>query len=314
MSQPAPILRLERFRELWVHTGTACNLSCPFCHEGSEPGDKRLGAPTLEALAPHLDAAAAQGIERFAFTGGEPLIHRGMLEILLYALRLRPATVLTNGTAPFIRRTHHLALLREAPHPLTLRVSIDHADEARHDAGRGLKNFRKALEGLRLLHAAGFAVGITRQITPGEDAAKVAAQFRQLLRKQHLPEDLPVVALPELGSLFDQAKRAAAAGEACAPLHGMPASGPYERAAPGCTRSRMLLVRDETLRFQACPLTDDAPRFETGRSLPESLAAQVVPDHPRCTACLGPGVDYIGAACSPAPTPHVLPGVQSTLL
>ena len=112
-------ISLTAFRELWIHTGTACNLSCPFCHEGSRPADTRLGSLTLTELAPLLDEAAALGVERFAFTGGEPLILRDIHAILLHALRLRPVLVLTNGTAPFIRRAHHLASLRAAPHALT---------------------------------------------------------------------------------------------------------------------------------------------------------------------------------------------------
>ena len=34
-------------QELWFHTGTACNLACPFCLEGSKPGDDRLNRITL---------------------------------------------------------------------------------------------------------------------------------------------------------------------------------------------------------------------------------------------------------------------------
>ena len=34
--------------ELWFHTGTACNLACPFCLEGSRPGDNRLERITLD--------------------------------------------------------------------------------------------------------------------------------------------------------------------------------------------------------------------------------------------------------------------------
>lgn len=287
-ASPHQPIAIRHFHELWIHAGTACNLSCPFCHEGSKPGDARIAPPRLAQLAPWLDAAAAQGVERFAFTGGEPLILKGILEILLHALRLRPALVLTNGTAPFIRRSHQLAQLRAAAHPLTFRVSIDYPDEALHDAGRGLRNFRKALEGLRLLHAAGFAVGITRQITPGEDAAAVAARFRQLLRKQRLPEDLPLVALPELGALGESPKSMAAPAPAgaCAP----------PRVAPTCARGRMLLMRGSEPRFHACPLTDDSERFDTGGTLQAALAATVLPEHPRCALCLGPGVDYAGTA------------------
>lgn len=270
------------FRELWVHTGTTCNLSCPFCHEGSKPGDRRIDAPTLAELLPVLDQAAASGVARFAFTGGEPLIFKGIVDLLQHALSLRPVLVLTNGTAPFIRRAHQLALLREAPHPLSFRVSIDYADEARHDAGRGLKNFRKALEGLRLLHAAGFAVGITRQVTAGEDAGTVARAFRQLLRKQNLPEDLPIVALPDVGKL----------GMAVASQPLPPDLSPARE--PTCARGRMVMKSVTGLRFQACPLTDDAVRFDCGDTLPAALAVRVLPDHPRCRHCFDPGVDYAG--------------------
>ncbi len=290
MSLPAPTtLRLTRLRELWVHTGTACNLSCPFCHEGSKPGDARIASPTLAQLAPVLEQAAALGAQRFAFTGGEPLILKGILEILLYALGRRPVLVLTNGTAPFIRRAHQLALLRQAPHPLAFRVSIDYPEEARHDASRGLRNFRKALEGLRQLHAAGFAVGITRQRSADEDAARVEAQFRQLLRRQRLPEDLPLVALPDLGA-FGGTAPAARAGDAA-----QEPAGP-----PLCTDTRMVLADDGGLRFHACPLTDDAARFNTGDTLQQALLAQVLPDHPRCRLCRTQGVPYGAGGLLPA--------------
>lgn len=283
MNAPAPAILLNGLRELWIHTGTACNLSCPFCHEGSKPGDDRIGAPTLAQLAPLLDEADALGVERFAFTGGEPLILKGILDILLHALRLRPALVLTNGTAPFIRRTHQLAQLRQAPHPLSFRVSIDHAEEARHDAARGLKNFRKAMEGLKLLHAAGFEVGITRQIVAGEDAAAVEAKFRQVLRRQGLPTDLPIVALPDL----------AAYGET-GHLTPVPRADDKVIDLP-CARSRMALLRGGVVRLHACPLTDDDAQFDVGGSLTEALAAQVVTRHPRCAVCRHAGVDYAGA-------------------
>lgn len=286
-------IRLQQLRELWIHTGTACNLSCPFCHEGSKPGDARIPAPMLAQLAPLMNEAATLGVERFAFTGGEPLILKGMLEILLHALRLRPSLVLTNGTAPFIRRAHQLAQLRAAPYPVTFRVSIDYPDEVRHDAGRGLKNFRKALEGLRLLHAAGLQVGITRQVTPGEDAAAVDAQYRQLLRRNRLPEDLSIVALPELGALGNTPRFPAPA-----PLPASAPAGfaPQTPQQPPCARSRMLMVWGAELRVQACPLTDDDARFDLGNTLPAALEASVAPVHPRCALCRGPGVDYAGPA------------------
>lgn len=284
--QPIPIA-INAFRELWVHTGTACNLSCPFCHEGSKPGDSRLEAPSLVELAPLLNEAAARGVNRFAFTGGEPLILKGIREILLHALCLKPVLVLTNGTAPFIRRSHHLAELAQAPNELSFRVSIDFPEEARHDAGRGLKNFRKALEGLRLLHAAGFTVGITRLTAPDEDAQAVNAAFVRLLRKHHLPQDLQIVALPDLGTPGASSGPSAAVD--------FPA---YPHPAPACATSRMVLRRGGSMQFHACPLTDDDQRFSTGETLETALAARVHTNHPRCALCLAPGVDYAGCHCT----------------
>jgi sulfatase maturation enzyme AslB (radical SAM superfamily) len=279
-------ITLQQFRDLWIHTGTACNLSCPFCHEGSKPGDDRLQAITLAEVAPLMNEAAAQGVERFAFTGGEPLILREILPILLHALQLRPALVLTNGTAPFIRRSHQLAQLRAAPNPLSFRVSIDHPNEVQHDAGRGLKNFRKALEGLRLLLEAGFAVGITRQQLPGEDPRAVESKFRNLLRKQRLPEDLQLVPLPELGAL-------GAPGDQTLPAVAAKGSA-GTTVMPACSRSRMLLKRSDTLRLAPCPLVDDDPTFDASSDLLAALDRPTAPRHRRCQTCLQQGVNYIG--------------------
>lgn len=279
-------MRLQRFRELWIHTGSTCNLSCPFCHEGSSPGDQRIPAPPMAQLLPWLERAAAAGVERFAFTGGEPLIHREIVPIMQAALALRPVLVLTNGTAPLIRRAHHLALWRAQPHALTLRVSLDFPDEAQHDAGRGLKNFRKAMEGLKLLHAAGFAVGITRQQRSDEDSTAIEGRFRALLRKQGLPTGMPIVALPELGVPQPEGAGSAAL---------QPMSPADSVAAPACTRSRLLLQRGSALAVMACPLVDDAQRFDLGADLDVALQAEVLTDHPRCRACLQPpGVPYAG--------------------
>lgn len=278
-------LRLDVFRELWIHTGTACNLSCPFCHEGSRPGDTRLPALTLARVAPWLDEAAAKGVGSFAFTGGEPLILREILPILKHALGLRPALVLTNGMAPFIRKAHLLAQLRAMPHALRLRVSIDWPDEARHDAGRGPRSFRKAMEGLRLLHEAGLAVGITRQIEAGEQREVVESRFRTLLRRHQLPEDLPLVALPDLGLPATPGPEFTITPQLVTGTTSI---------APACTRSRMLMQRPEGLRFAPCPLVDDNPALDVGDTLASALPATARLLHRRCRICLEQGVDYAG--------------------
>lgn len=271
---------LSQLKELWLNTGTACNLSCPFCHEGSSPGDSRLPALVFGQACQAIDAAMELGVERFAFTGGEPLILRDIQRILLYALARRPCLVLTNGTAPMIRRSHHLAQLRSAPHPLSFRVSIDYADEAAHDAGRGLRNFRKALQGLKLLFDAGFEVGVTRRLQQDEDRAATDARFRQIFTRSQLPRDLPIIALPELGPL-----RAA-----LIPGH-LPTLAP---PAPMCATSRTAQMLGDGLAFTPCPMVDDDPRFLIEGPLARACQQAVQPIHPRCELCRTIGIPYPG--------------------
>ncbi len=279
---PGPGVGLASFRELWLHAGTACNLSCPFCHEGSAPADVRLQPLDLATAQALIDDAVTLGVERFAFTGGEPLIMRGIVDLLAYAQARRPCLVLTNGTAPLLRRPQHLARLRAGAHPLAFRVSIDHPDEARHDAGRGLKTWRRALEGLRLLHCAGFEVGVTRLQSPDEDAAAIDARFRTLLRRNGLPEAMSIVALPDLG-----------------PLRASEDDLLGWRADAGSGRACLHAFADG----------DDARRFDAAAALParrrrlhsNSMAHLRMPSrrasqmrHRRCRICLTRGVDYAG--------------------
>jgi hypothetical protein len=282
-------IALTRFRELWIHTGTACNLSCPFCHEGSKPGDARLDALTLADITPLLHDAVAMQVERFAFTGGEPLVLREIHSILKLALSLRPVLVLTNGTAPYIRRTHQLAELRQQPHAARFHVSIDFADEARHDAGRGLKNFRKAFEGLRLLHDAGFEVGITRQSEAGEDPASVRSRFRNLLRKQRLPEDLPVHALPDLGALDAGTNMVRFAAPHSPDVAELVIQTGHE---PTCSRGRMVIKRAGQMALVPCPLTNDDPRADLRPDIRVAIRQPVQPDYRRCAICLTQCVNY----------------------
>jgi sulfatase maturation enzyme AslB (radical SAM superfamily) len=288
MTESAVKLRIAAFSELWIHTGTACNLECPFCLEGSKPGDTRLAKLSLHELKPYLESAVQQGAQRFAFTGGEPLIVKEIVKILEFALQLRPCMVFTNGTAPLIKRVHQLQLLKQQPHPLSFRVSLDRPDEKAHDAERGWGNFKRALDALKLLHEHGFAISIARHSQPDEDSALVSLRYRELLRKHRLPESTPIVALPDFGRLT-QSQDQTNTGTEHKSMNVTTAQWLEAQAAgasPMCTRTRMLVKTGDSVRLWACPLTDDDPRFDTGSDLAASLATPIELRHARCHRCI----------------------------
>ncbi len=274
--------------ELWFHVGTVCNLECPFCLEGSRPGDNRLQRMTLADTRPFVEEALGLGVRQFSFTGGEPFVVRDFVNILAHAASARPCLVLTNGTDPVLKRLRQIERLQTAAHPVSFRVSIDYPDEARHDAGRGAGSFRKALQGLGELQRRGFAVSLARQMQPGEDESAVASQYRSLLAANGLPEDLRIVAFPDFGTPGER-RAVPVITEDCMTRYHTEAT----RRAFMCAFSKMVVKSGGRMRVYACTLVDDDPAYDLGDSLAAAMRNRVLLTHHRCFACF-----RYGASCS----------------
>lgn len=286
--EPRGYIDFQQLRELWIHTGTACNLACPFCLEGSRPGDDRLGAMKLRDVQPFLDEAVTLGVEQFSFTGGEPFVVRDMVNILHYASGLRPCFVLTNGTDPLLHRTEQVLTLRDRPFPVRFRISLDYPDPARHDAGRGEGSFDKAIEGLRWLLAQGFEVSVARQMQPGEEDAAVEAAYRALFAARGLPAGLKFTAFPDFGVPGSE-DHSPEITETC--MHKYPTR--ESQAHFMCSYSRMLVKQEGVVRVYACTLVDDDPAYGLPTRLRDSLDTRVMLRHHRCFSCY-----RFGASCS----------------
>ena len=286
--KPRGFIRSHGLEELWLHTGTACNLACPFCLEGSKPGDDRLQLMRFDDAKPFIDEALTLGVKQFSFTGGEPFINKDLVRILDYALQHRPTMVLTNATVPLIKRLPQLESLCKRSHALHFRVSLDHFLADQHDKGRGEGMFSTALDGLCALHDMGFSVSVANQAIPGLSADEVAKCFAQVFRGAGLPENLPRIEFPEFHR------------------PGMTATTPqitqscmvdYQTEATRrkfmCAFSRMVVKSEGQCKVYACTLVDDDADYVLGTTLTESLQAPVSMKHHRCYSCF-----RYGASCS----------------
>ncbi|PIE20595.1 MAG: radical SAM protein [Neptuniibacter caesariensis] len=275
-------------RELWFHTGTACNLQCPFCLEGSGPGDTRLELIKFDDVKPYIDEALELGAGQFSFTGGEPFLAKQLIKILRYAAEHRPCLVLTNGTEAVQRRIAEVESLRHAPNPISFRVSIDKPSAEAHDSGRGEGNFVKALTGLQMLHQAGFQVSIARHMDKDENPEEVDAQYRVLCKQYGLPEDLNIVAFPDFatpGSL----PQVPQVTTACMTTYQTEES----RKAFMCAFSKMVVKQKGRMRVYACTLVDDDDEYDLGSDLRGSLSERISMKHHRCYSCFA-----YGSSCS----------------
>jgi hypothetical protein len=275
-------------RELWFHTGTACNLACPFCLEGSKPGDGRLDRITLADARPLIDEAVALGVEQFSFTGGEPFIVKDFVNVLRYAAQFKPCLVLTNGTDPVLKRLRQIETLRACPNEVAFRVSIDYPEREHHDAGRGAGSYDKAWLGLEALHARGFKISLARQMEPGEDGPAVDAEFRTRAAAHGLPENLTIVSFPDF--LAPGARpRVPYVTEHCMTTY----QTEQTRREFMCAFSKMIIKKGGRMRVYACTLVDDDPSYDLGGTLAESLGKRVMLHHHRCYSCFA-----FGSSCS----------------
>jgi molybdenum cofactor biosynthesis enzyme MoaA len=286
--EPRGYIEPHTLDELWLHTGTACNLACPFCLEGSKPGDNRLQRITLADARPLIDEALGLGVKQFSFTGGEPFLVKDFINILAYASAHRPCLVLTNGTEPVLKRLHQVRRLLASQHPVSFRVSIDYPDRDRHDQGRGAGNFDKALQGLQGLHELGFGVTVARQMEADENLSQVESAFAQLFEANGLPRDLRLVSFPDFGVPGDS-PAVPDVTEGCMTRYQTEAT----RREFMCAFSKMVVKQDGRMRVYACTLVDDDPSYDLGGTLSEALQHRILMHHHRCYACF-----RFGSSCS----------------
>lgn len=145
-------------KELWLHVGDGCNLSCAHCLLGEARDTHTLDGDLATDI---VRQGLAAGVTRFYMTGGEPILYPSFFEL---ARRITPEAhlaVLTNGTLIDGSVAARLAALPR----LTLQVSLEGADPQTHDAVRGAGAFDGAMAGIRSLLSAGVLPSISTTLT-----------------------------------------------------------------------------------------------------------------------------------------------------
>jgi predicted phosphodiesterase/pyruvate-formate lyase-activating enzyme len=173
---------------LWLYTNFHCNLSCDYCAVASSP---RAAPRTLtpQTFRYRVEEAVAEGFTELYLTGGEPLLHPDLPELLETATAALPTTLRTNA---MLLRGRRLARLTELiDRPLTIQTSLDGALAATHDAHRGTGSWQRTIEGIARLADLGHPplVALTETEKNRAEVPAVAA----LLERIGVPADHLVV-------------------------------------------------------------------------------------------------------------------------
>jgi cyclic pyranopterin phosphate synthase len=165
--------------DLRVSLTDRCNLRCTYCMpaEGLDwlPGDELLSRNELTRL---LDLAVTRlGITSVRFTGGEPLLYKGLEDVVAAtaALRPRPEIALTTNGVGLARRADALA----ASGLDRVNVSLDTLDPQRFSAITRRDRLSDVLDGLAAAAAAGLGPVKVNAVL---DSASGLADAVELLR------------------------------------------------------------------------------------------------------------------------------------
>lgn len=286
---------LATLHDVWFLLGSRCNLRCIHCYVASSPENDSLPFMTLAEVRGVLAEARELGARDVYFTGGEPFLARDAVLMVQSALDAVPGevTVLTNGTAPLARSIEALAALRgRTGDRLKLRVSLDHSDEARHDAIRGSGAFRETVRNLVALARTGFRPIVTttteilRGNPIGEDGA--ARELKRVFAAEGARVDVKV--LPAVLPMGSQLGRIDAPPEVPVLTEEALRARVVDPTRLMCARGRSVLKRDGRLRVYPCPIIYEVPEYDLGGSLRESLGRRVPLAHVACaTYCCRPG-------------------------
>ena len=278
-----PSQALEHLDALWIQVaGTLCNLACTHCFVSCGPGEARHALMSRAEVAARVAEALRFGGKEFYFTGGEPFMHREFHAILEDTLAHGPCTVLTNGTLFSDERIAALARMSGAArYSLEIRVSLDGADAAGHDAYRGTGTFARTLAALRALEAAGLLPIVTATRPEGEDAAVTSARFASMLRTAGIRR--PRLKLLPMFRLGREATRTRGY-EAIESLRDLPEAS-FDPARLQCRGCRAVSATG----VHVCPLLVD----ESAGRMGDTLAAALGPftlSHGACYTCYVTGM------------------------
>lgn len=199
--QGAPSVVRASPRAVRVSLTDRCDMACLYCRpsrtDGYFPAEERLEPEHWERLVRGLQA---QGVRRVRLTGGEPLLFRGVVEVVerLASLGLEDLAMTTNGS-----RLAALAKPLRAAGLRRLTVSLDSLQEARFARLTRGARLEEVLEGVEAALAAGFdELKSNTVVLAGENEDELAALTQWAWARGITPRFLEVMGVGEGARYF----------------------------------------------------------------------------------------------------------------
>jgi SynChlorMet cassette radical SAM/SPASM protein ScmF len=159
------ILETYPLETIYFYLTGDCNLACRHCwispsHQKKAVSQSALDFPLFFTI---IDEAKPLGLKSVKLTGGEPLIHPRIGEIMMFIRQENLRLIIeSNGIA---LTSEIAALIADSKIPF-ISISLDGADAETHEWMRGVPgSFHKALTGIRTMVDAGVRPQIVMTLT-----------------------------------------------------------------------------------------------------------------------------------------------------
>lgn len=126
-----------------------CNFKCEICDFWKDEKFLNAKALSLEDVKIIAEKIKPLGPQIISIGGGEPLMHRDLVEITRVLAKDNFPVMICNGW--FINEENSKALFDAGMHEVS--ISVDYADPQKHDRQRGVEGaWEKAVKSLKILH------------------------------------------------------------------------------------------------------------------------------------------------------------------
>jgi MoaA/NifB/PqqE/SkfB family radical SAM enzyme len=153
-----------------------CNASCGFCDIWERPSPYI----TLENAHKNLQDLKKIGVKVIDFTGGEPLLHRQIIDLLSLAKELKFITTLTTNGLLYPKLAEKLHNKVDMLH-----FSLDSPIREQHDKGRGVKCFDFVLQSIQIAKNLGERPDILFTVFE-ENIDQIEQLYQEIILPNHL--------------------------------------------------------------------------------------------------------------------------------
>jgi cyclic pyranopterin phosphate synthase len=175
-------------RDLRISVTDRCNFRCTYCMPKDVFGHDyrfldRRELLDFEEITRVARAAVSLGVHKLRLTGGEPLIRRGIEELVTMLAELDAEVTLTTNASLLPRKAQTLKDAGLA----RITVSLDSMDDATFRAMNDVEfPVERVLEGIRAAHEAGLPVKVNSVIKRGVNEKEVVPLARHFRETPHI--------------------------------------------------------------------------------------------------------------------------------